>query len=84
MYDFFFCLDDILDSFLSEYREGKESHSHSEAQPPDEEFLTPELPCGQELILHILSTWGDRFYVGLTGVEVYTDAGELAAVDQVK
>ena len=73
--------EDILESFLSDYRDKREQHA--KATLGDEEFMTPELPRGRELVLHILSTWGDRFYVGLTGVEIYTVTGELAQVEQV-
>ncbi len=78
-----FCLDDILESFLSDHREGKDSQSHIDTQPIDNDFITPELPSGRELVLHIFSTWGDRFYVGLTGLEIYTEKGEIATVQQV-
>lgn len=47
-------------------------------------FSIPELPIGQELIIKILSTWGDMFYVGLTGLEVFTASGEQAKIAQVR
>ena len=34
-------------------------------------------------MINILSTWGDRFYVGLTGIEVFTASGEMADIVQV-
>ena len=43
----------------------------------------PELPIGRELVINILSTWGDRFYVGLTGIEIYTASGAPATIKQV-
>ncbi|XP_035987908.1 katanin-interacting protein isoform X1 [Fundulus heteroclitus] len=42
----------------------------------DEEFEIPVLPQGQRLVINILSTWGDRHYVGLNGVEVFSSSGE--------
>ena len=54
------------------------STSHS-----DEEFAIPELPSGQELIIHILSTWGDHHYVGLNGLDVFTSTGEQALIEKV-
>lgn len=46
-------------------------------------FDLPELPTGREILLNILNTWGDQFYVGLTGIEVFTSSGEAALVTQV-
>lgn len=88
---------DTLDSVMSGYQHTKRRVSRSQGFPSeacsaDEEesdsrgavFCTPELPRGQHLQLNILSTWGDRYYVGLTGVEVFTETGEKASITEVK
>ena len=46
-------------------------------------FCIPVLPEGRQLVLSILSTWGDQYYVGLTGIEVFTASGERASVREV-
>ncbi|XP_049336022.1 katanin-interacting protein isoform X2 [Astyanax mexicanus] len=47
--------------------------------PPDEDFEIPVLPQGRHLLISILSTWGDRHYVGLNGIEIYSSSGEPAS-----
>jgi len=49
-----------------------------------EDFYIPELPLGKELVLNILATWGDKYYVGLTGIEVFTASGEPAVISEVE
>jgi hypothetical protein len=46
-------------------------------------FRTPEHPSGAELVINLLTTWGDKFYIGLTGIEVYTSTGQPANIAQV-
>ena len=43
----------------------------------------PTLPKGRQLIINIRNTWGDRHYVGLNGIEVFTDSGKPAEIAEV-
>ncbi|GAB6021430.1 hypothetical protein CHUAL_004038 [Chamberlinius hualienensis] len=42
---------------------------------PVQNLVIPELPEGQHLVINIRSTWGDRHYVGLNGIEMYSSEG---------
>ncbi len=46
--------------------------------------MIPELPEGREIVLNITSTWGDRHYVGLNGIEIFSSSGEPVDVQQVR
>ena len=49
-----------------------------------DDFVIPELPCGQRLVIKILSTWGDQYYVGLNGIEIFSDTGKPVQISKVR
>uniref|UniRef100_A0A8D8XUC5 Uncharacterized protein KIAA0556 n=1 Tax=Cacopsylla melanoneura TaxID=428564 RepID=A0A8D8XUC5_9HEMI len=44
------------------------------------DFIIPTLPRGQRLVLNIFSTWGDKHYLGLNGVEIFNEDGQRVNV----
>ncbi|KAJ8975304.1 hypothetical protein NQ317_011646 [Molorchus minor] len=46
-------------------------------------FIIPKLPSGKTLMIDILSTWGDKHYVGLNGIEVFDANGEISKVKNI-
>lgn len=49
----------------------------------EEDFIIPELPQGKILIFNILTTWGDRHYLGLNGIEIFNSKGEKIKIKSV-
>ncbi|NXC44287.1 K0556 protein, partial [Penelope pileata] len=47
------------------------------------DFKIPILPCGQRLVIDIQTTWGDRHYVGLNGIEVFSSKGEPVQISKI-
>jgi protein JBTS26 len=48
-----------------------------------EDFTIPELPYGQNLVINIRTTWGDKHYVGLNGIEIFSKNGQPVSVAKV-
>nr|CAD7399732.1 unnamed protein product [Timema poppensis] len=55
----------------------------SQSKKEDVDFIIPELPSGQRLDINIRSTWGDRHYLGLNGIEVFSRTGEQVPVSKI-
>ncbi|NXH27406.1 K0556 protein, partial [Myiagra hebetior] len=47
------------------------------------DFKIPVLPKGQHLVIDIRTTWGDRHYVGLNGIEVFSSKGEPVQIAKI-
>ncbi|NWX46747.1 K0556 protein, partial [Steatornis caripensis] len=48
------------------------------------DFKIPVLPYGQHLVIDIRTTWGDRHYVGLNGIEVFSSKGEPVQISKIR
>ncbi|NWZ67427.1 K0556 protein, partial [Acrocephalus arundinaceus] len=47
------------------------------------DFKIPVLPYGQHLVIDIRTTWGDRHYVGLNGIEIFSSKGEPVRIAKI-
>ncbi|NWW36863.1 K0556 protein, partial [Panurus biarmicus] len=90
---------DIFDEFLHQQkinRPGEYQRKEGLQTPPkrqEEEnsveiqdgsdFKIPVLPYGQHLVIDIRTTWGDRHYVGLNGIEVFSSKGEPVQIAKI-
>ncbi|XP_045428482.1 katanin-interacting protein isoform X3 [Pipistrellus kuhlii] len=90
---------DILDEFLQQQRSGRQGaqptpcREQPEARAgPDNcrdsgdpsDFRIPVLPYGRHLVIDIKSTWGDRHYVGLNGIEIFSSKGEPVQIASIQ
>lgn len=48
------------------------------------EFVIPELPEGRLLEMKIYSNWGDKYVVGLNGIELFDCIGRVVKVEKVR
>ncbi|XP_046573388.1 katanin-interacting protein-like isoform X2 [Haliotis rubra] len=78
--------DGAMEEYLSGIRKDGETAGETVAQEDadqDTDFVIPELPYGQELVLNIKTTWGDQHYVGLTGIDIFSSKGEPVTIKQI-
>ena len=64
----------------------KDLISSSRGKPlsiPSTSFSIPTLPSGQILTFSILSTWGDPYYVGLMGIDIFDGTGHPVVLNDV-
>ncbi|KAK3091145.1 hypothetical protein FSP39_017488 [Pinctada imbricata] len=88
--------DDALDEYLQPSKKAAPQPSIKEEEDDEkaalaaveeeldmDNFVIPELPYGRELVIDIKSTWGDRHYVGLTGIELFSSTGEPVTTTKI-
>lgn len=80
---------DILDSAMALQPEPQQQTLGAVAEEAGEEeelgevsVEVPTLPRGRTLRIEILSTWGDLYYVGLTGVELFDERGRMLPLSE--
>lgn len=56
---------------------------HGQKDKVKNEFIIPELPEGRLLELKIFSNWGDKYLVGLNGLELFDSDGNAVTVEKV-
>ncbi|XP_030841044.1 protein KIAA0556 [Strongylocentrotus purpuratus] len=75
---------DVLDTILSGRRsKTQEEEDADNDDTSSEEFEIPLLPVGHCMTINIKTTWGDRHYVGLNGIEIFQSSGEHVQVSKV-
>lgn len=47
------------------------------------EFIIPEQPEGRLLEIKIYSNWGDKYLVGLNGIELFDTNGDIVSIEKV-
>ncbi|NWW93275.1 K0556 protein, partial [Rhynochetos jubatus] len=56
---------------------------NSEEAHDGNDFKIPVLPYGRHLVINIQTTWGDRHYVGLNGIEIFSSKGEPVQISKI-
>ncbi|XP_043670152.1 katanin-interacting protein-like isoform X2 [Vespula pensylvanica] len=73
----------FADKSVHNYKSSIQQNEKHPIQDSCRNFIVPELPCGKILIIDILSTWGDKHYVGLNGIEIFSDTGQLVSINKI-
>ncbi|EFA08803.2 katanin-interacting protein [Tribolium castaneum] len=68
---------------LFKYNSKYKSKSSKVKVAKESVFIIPELPSGRTLLIDILTTWGDKHYVGLNGIEIFGLDGKLVKVKKI-
>lgn len=58
-------------------------NTNSQREKSKNEFFIPELPEGRLLEIKIYNNWGDKYLVGLNGIEMFDINGEEVKIEKV-
>ncbi|CAH0400997.1 unnamed protein product [Chilo suppressalis] len=67
---------------LGSVSSGKSGKS-TQKEKSTNEFVIPELPEGRLLELKIYANWGDRYLVGLNGIELFDTNGKSVQIEKI-
>jgi hypothetical protein len=67
----------------TEYSKNSISSTSPTTAEDFEAFVIPELPKGEFMEFDIISTWGDKHYVGLNSIEIFNYLGKPVKIKQV-
>ncbi|KAG8558458.1 hypothetical protein GDO81_017002 [Engystomops pustulosus] len=75
---FDFAQEILFVDYVTEHLTDKQSSSNLKCiEPATMDYEAPLMPCGFIFQFQLLTSWGDPYYIGLNGLEMYNDHGEI-------
>lgn len=63
-------------------REVVEGPRGAVSSEPSSFFAIPLLPKGRQLVFTVMSTWGDPYYLGMMGIEIFDSSGHAVMLER--